>query len=680
MKDQDLEHLAAIVRDTDDAGIVIPDKTLEEVSAVSNGGAESIHGESTLEALRLSAKRLAEVQRLAHLGSWELDLVTNHGTASLELLHIFGLEPPEFEVGFTAQTFIDILHPDDQEWVQQAHAKAVAQGSSLNYETRIVRPDGTVRYLHALGEIIIDDAGQPVRMIGTSQDITERKLAELALQNSEKRFRALVEHNAEAIVLANSEGVVVYASPSASEILGTPHDELVGMSGFNALHPDDKARTLQMLGELLQKPGTSAFFEARFRHRDGSWRWIEGTGTNLFEEPSVQALVTNYRDITKRKDAEEALRGSVEKFRAIFENTLDAVFITTDGGKFVDVNPAACKLLGLSPEELQGRSYSEFQNVNATIGLEQLQDQIAQRGEASGDLQIVSAKGEIRDVEYFTKMNFIPGYHLSVAHDLTERRRGEHAKIARDVADHANQAKSEFLSRMSHELRTPLNSILGFGQLLQMNAITPDEQEMVGYILKGGEHLLRLINEVLDIASIEAGKLTFSMEPVFVRDTIQESLDLVRPIASVRHIEVKSDLDWMDNCHVRADPQRLKQVLLNLLANAIKYNHEGGMVTVSCSELGYQLDEAQSRSDPQASRGRLRISISDTGPGLTSDKIVRLFTPFDRLGAEQGDVEGTGLGLALSRHLMEAMGGTIGVESQQGEGSTFWVELSAADE
>jgi len=236
---------------------------------------------------------------------------------------------------------------------------------------------------------------------------------------------------------------------------------------------------------------------------------------------------------------------------------------------------------------------------------------------------------------------------------------------ARHAADHANQAKSEFLSRMSHELRTPLNAVLGFAQLLQMDALSEEQRESVDHIDKGGRHLLGLINEVLDIARIEAGRLAISLEPVPVQLLVQESLDLIAPLAAAERIELDGNLAGTPERHVQADRQRLKQVLLNLLSNAVKYNRTGGAVTLSYDETP---------------TGRLRISVTDTGPGIAPEKMERLFTPFERLDVDQTAVEGSGLGLALSKRLAEAMGGTLGVESSVGRGSTFWVELPLVED
>ena len=235
---------------------------------------------------------------------------------------------------------------------------------------------------------------------------------------------------------------------------------------------------------------------------------------------------------------------------------------------------------------------------------------------------------------------------------------------ARRAADEANVAKSDFLSRMSHELRTPLNAILGFAQVLQLDELRDDQRESTDQIVKGGHRLLELINEVLDISRIETGTLRLSLEPVLVSDVIEDAVQLIRPLADDRGIRLHSQLRAeIGEAYVVADRQRLGQVVLNLLSNAVKYNVEGGRVSVSAGTTD----------------GRIRIGVTDTGPGIPDEKIPLLFTPFERLGAEDTGVEGTGLGLTLSKKLVEAMGGSLRVDSMLGEGTTLWAELKIAD-
>ncbi len=238
-------------------------------------------------------------------------------------------------------------------------------------------------------------------------------------------------------------------------------------------------------------------------------------------------------------------------------------------------------------------------------------------------------------------------------------------RTARRAAERANQAKNQFLSRMSHELRTPLNAIIGFAQLLEMGGrLAPEQLESVRQIHRGGHHLLELINEVLDISRIESGSMALSLEPVLARDAVRSAVELVRPIASQRGITVLGLEEIRADQAILADRQRLSQVLINLFSNAVKYNRPGGRVT-----LGVETPSSQV----------LRLTVRDTGAGITPAKLALLFQPFQRLGAEQTEIEGTGLGLAVSRALIEAMGGAIGVSSTLGEGTTFWVDLAVAE-
>jgi nitrogen-specific signal transduction histidine kinase/ActR/RegA family two-component response regulator len=248
-----------------------------------------------------------------------------------------------------------------------------------------------------------------------------------------------------------------------------------------------------------------------------------------------------------------------------------------------------------------------------------------------------------------------------ISRDVSESVEVQRAlELAKNEAEQANVAKSEFMSRMSHELRTPLNSVLGFAQILQMELEAPSELEMIGYIVKSGGYLLELINEVLDISRVESGSIAVSLELVSIEALVGECLKIVAGDAHAAGIEI------IDQCgvalHVRADPQHFKQALVNLLSNAIKYNHRGGSVTLTC----------------EGDADRVRLRVTDTGPGVAPQLHDRLFAPFDRLDAESKGIDGTGLGLALSRGLMEAIGGSLGVESEPGTGSTFWLELPLA--
>ena len=255
----------------------------------------------------------------------------------------------------------------------------------------------------------------------------------------------------------------------------------------------------------------------------------------------------------------------------------------------------------------------------------------------------------------------------SMENHLGKRRNAEKAlEIAKEEAENANQAKSEFLSSMSHELRTPLNAILGFTQLMQFNPqdpLTEEQKDSTDQIIKGGNHLLELIDQVLELAKIEAGKMAVSIEPVSVHELLNESIAMVQTMAEKRNIIISVNTDDYPNVEAMADYTRLKQVLLNLLSNAVKYNNEGGSISVVTRVEDNNF---------------CRIAVADTGPGIPDDQQAGVFQPFNRLGHESSEVEGTGIGLVITRKMMHMMKGEIGFESEVGFGTTFWIEIPLA--
>jgi two-component system, sensor histidine kinase and response regulator len=295
-------------------------------------------------------------------------------------------------------------------------------------------------------------------------------------------------------------------------------------------------------------------------------------------------------------------------------------------------------------------------------------EQLEHRKQDHLEMEVVLTVGgrKIRvtaDRQQIIELLFATLEEISKHHDELARTNRE-LRLAQTQAEQANQAKSEFLYRVSHEIRTPLNAILGFTELLDTTYLAAEDKKFVDLIASAGQHLLQLINDLLDIGRIEEGELTLVLEPVPLADMFQETTELVHPLASERGITLTSG-PTAQGLHVLADRQRLKQVLINLASNAIKYNRDAGSVTLDCRK---------------GRRGRLRLEITDTGGGIAPENLKRLFVPFDRLGAEQlQGIQGTGLGLALSRRLVAAMGGAIGVESELGKGSTFWVELAQDD-
>jgi PAS domain S-box-containing protein len=355
-----------------------------------------------------------------------------------------------------------------------------------------------------------------------------------------------------------------------------------------------------------------------------------------------------------------------ELLESIFQYMPHGVFVKRAADlRYVRVNRAHARLVALAPEAMIGRTDEELFPAQLAAAQAVRDRQVVSGGDVDETHEeIVATPGGALRILH-TRRVPVPGpsgevaYLLGLSEDVTiSRAAREDARLAHLEAERASRAKSEFLSRMSHDLRTPLNAVLGFAQMLDMDSLSPDQSDSVQQILKGGAHLLELIDEVLDIARIESGHLQLAREPLALAGAIAEVVDLVRPLGAPRGVLVITEAVSKD-LYVLGDRSRLKQVLLNLVGNAVKYNRKGGAVRVSC----------------RAASGMVRVRVADTGPGIPAEKVARLFQPFDRLGAEHGPIEGTGLGLAVSKALMAAMGGEIGLDTEVEEGSMFWVAL-----
>jgi signal transduction histidine kinase len=375
------------------------------------------------------------------------------------------------------------------------------------------------------------------------------------------------------------------------------------------------------------------------------------------------------------------------RHRAVLSALEEAVMLQDDTGRIIDANPAAIRMLDRDERASSVNDlvpYLDLVHVDGSPmpsserpGRIVLSTGVAQRGTVIGANQ---PDGSVRWFEV-TAVPLEAGVAAAGAsvvssfRDVTQRlanaqRLAEataRAEEAAAAADDANQAKSEFLSRMSHELRTPLNAVLGFGQLLRLDDLTDNQNDSVFQILTAGEHLLGLINEVLEISQIETGHVEMAMAPVPVRGAIACAVDLIRPAADAAGITVTIAPGCLDDARVDADRSRLVQVLVNVLSNAVKYNRPGGTVDITGEKW------------IEPGRSRVRILVTDTGWGIAPELIDRVFLPFDRLGAERSPIEGTGIGLSLSHALVEHMHGAIGVQSTPGRGSTFWIELGESE-
>jgi PAS domain S-box-containing protein len=375
-----------------------------------------------------------------------------------------------------------------------------------------------------------------------------------------------------------------------------------------------------------------------------------------------------------RMKLDQRLRDQQFYTRSLIESNIDALMTTDPLGIITDVNKQMEALTGSTRDELIGAPFKNFftEPERAEAGIRQV---LGEKRVTDYELTARTRDGKKTVVSYNASTFYDRDRKLlgvfAAARDVTERKRSERAlqesnlelESAKYIAEKANLAKSDFLSSMSHELRSPLNAILGFAQLMESANPPPSESQTarISQILKAGWHLLKLINEVLDLAAIESGQISLSRESVSVSAVMAECETMMGPEAQKRGIHMTFP-KFENPVFVKADMTRLKQIIINLLSNAIKYNRDEGTVVVECSVTAPE---------------RIRISVRDTGIGLASEKLTQLFQPFNRLGQE-GSIAGTGIGLVVTKKLAELMDGTIGVESKAGNGSVFWCDLSAA--
>ena len=457
-----------------------------------------------------------------------------------------------------------------------------------------------------------------------------------------------------------------YISGNVERLLGYTQEQVLGTPGFwvSQLHPEDRDRFTARLERAIAERVPQLEQEYRFLLQDG-YRWLYGVTRLVYDDDGALADTLSYAiDVTERRQAADAVQEREATLRAMIDASPDIITILDAEGAVRSMSPAVQGILGQSPDAAVGRSALDAESIHPDdlerFARAQRQLLGGERDSAAVRIRVRHADGHWLTLEAHSRPLVAPDGLLVVSRDVTKQAKlEEDLRMAKLAAEHANEAKSDYLSRMSHELRTPLNAILGFAQLLDLDDLADQQRDNLGHIMSGARHLLSLINEVLDIAAIEAGRLSLSLEPVGLADVTAETVSLIRPLADQHHI-VLTGPNVSCATHVLGDRQRLKQVLLNLLSNAVKYNREGGSVHLDCEPV------------PE---GRLRIKVTDTGLGIPPGAVERLFIPFERVASQPSRIEGTGLGLPLFKRLAEAMGGTLELVSTPQQGSTFWIEL-----
>ena len=501
------------------------------------------------------------------------------------------------------------------------------------------------------------------------------RAARNALAASEARHRAVLDTAVDAIVTIDGRGRIDSANAACGRLFGYAPEELVGRDVGVLMPRSEAARHDEALARyrhgrrsiIVNGPGR----EVTARRKDGSLLPVHlaVSGTEVAGEAIFTGII---RDITDQRAVQEELLNTLALMHAVIDNSTDPIFIKDLDGHYLLLNASTARAIGRSQEEILGRCDADFLPAAMVKQLRAIDTEVTTTGRTlcveerlpgpdggstiylSTKTPLIGANGQISGV-------------VGIARDITARKAAEEAlRRAKEEADLASSAKTEFLSAMSHELRTPLNAVLGFSQMLEMNgakeALTPTQRKCVNHIHRAGQHLLDLINEILDLAKIETGRLSLMIESIDLREVLRESLSLVAPMAEPAEITFSIEPPPNPPPQVLADGVRLKQVLVNLLSNAVKYNRHQGTVTVSEAAAG----------------GRLRLTVRDSGRGIAPEHLDQLFQPFNRLSADISGIEGTGIGLTITRRLVLLMGGEIGVDSRLGEGSAFWIELPLA--
>ena len=501
------------------------------------------------------------------------------------------------------------------------------------------------------------------------------RVARNALAASEARHRAVLDTAVDAIVTIDGRGRIDSANIACGRLFGYAPEELVGRDVGMLMPRSEAARHDEALARyrhgrrsiIVNGPGR----EVTARRKDGSLLPIHlaVSGTEVAGETLFTGII---RDITDQYAVREELLNTLSLMHAVVDNSIDPIFIKDLDGRYLLLNAATARALGHPREEVLGRYDADFLPAEIVKQLRAIDNEVTTTGRTLCVEERLPAADGGSTIYLSTKSPLIGANSqiagvVGIARDITARKAVEEALLrAKEEADLANSAKTEFLSAMSHELRTPLNAVLGFSQMLEMNdakePLTSTQRKCVDHIHRAGEHLLDLINEILDLAKIETGRLSLMIESVDLREVLRESLYLVAPMAEPAEIALTVEPSPEPPPQVLADSVRLKQVLVNLLSNAIKYNRHQGTVTVGEATAG----------------GRLRLTVRDSGRGISPAHLGQLFQPFNRLSADMSGIEGTGIGLTITRRLVLLMGGEIGVDSRLGEGSAFWIELPLA--
>ncbi|MFN3431197.1 MAG: PAS domain S-box protein [Candidatus Sericytochromatia bacterium] len=620
------------------------------------------------ESLERKERQLREAQHIAQLGSWEWEVASHRHHWSDEYFRLLGLSPSTDHPSMEA--FLQAVHPDDRGRLAPyiADIGQLAATPCFRDDFRLVLPTGEVRHVHGRGEVLFDERGAVVKVIGTLQDVSGWRRADEALRHSDARYRLLAENATDMVSSLTLDLHFAYVSPSAERITGHAVEALVGQPSLTFVHPDDLPGVLESLAELHRVETARAVY--RYQHADGHYIWLETTGRAIREPGRGEGggyLVAS-RDVSEQVEAQAELQALSRRHELILSSVGEGIYGLDADRRITFINPIGARMLGYEAGELVGRDGRDMSRLSGAS----LDGWGADVPESGTHEEIVwRPDGTCFHAEFTVARVDEPGVGLGTVvtfRDITARKRGE-AEIRRanfELIRHAS-LKDEFLSTVSHELRTPLAAIRNAVAIVAKEKAGPlnaTQGRFMGIIRDHVARLHRIVDDVLDLQRLEAGSMPHRPVVADLRPLVLEVVNSYSPAFAERGIQVAIALP-AEPLTAKFDHDRLSQALLNLLSNAAKFTPESGRVTIS--------------GKVDAETDSVRLSVEDTGVGIPADELPRIFDKFVQVdGGLTRQVGGTGLGLSICKSIVEgAHGGQLWVESTEGRGTTFHLALPA---